>query len=483
MLETFLVYQQTLGHQGPVGPHPAGALQRPRRDGRQVPPRPGQPRHLHGDPEAARGQTHALRLMNQTTVLGRYLWVFRTHRRPDAARPVPRLHGGPAHPDGAAQRAALLHPRARARVPVLLAAGRDCDKPYILYIAALFHDIAKGRGGDHSELGAREVRRFCREHGIDREDATLIEFLVGEHLTMSRIAQKEDLSNPDVIAAFAKQVGNERRLTALYLLTVADIRGTSPKVWNAWKGKLLEDLYRLTLRVLGGAPPEPRRRDRGSQARGAPAAQPGTRCPARRGPLWDTLEVSYFMRHDAADIAWHTRSLVAPCRHGRAGRAGARCRPSAKACRCWSTRPTSQTCSRASAATSTGRLQHPGRQGAHHQQRLRAGHLPGGQPACCEQPLPRPDLARRDAAHPRARGDRAAARAEPRPRFAPGQVFPDHAARHLGPTNKPSAGCSASRPATARACSTRSRGCWPGTTSTCSWPRSPRWASGSRTPS
>ena len=88
---------------------------------------------------------------------------------------------------------------------------------------------------------------------------------------MSRIAQKEDLSDPDVIAAFAALVGNERRLTALYLLTVADIRGTSPKVWNAWKGKLLEDLYRLTLRALGGAQPEPRRRDRGAQARGAAA--------------------------------------------------------------------------------------------------------------------------------------------------------------------------------------------------------------------
>ncbi|MEL0543699.1 HD domain-containing protein, partial [Neisseria gonorrhoeae] len=118
-----------------------------------------------------------------------------------------------------------------------LAAG--WDKPWILYVAALFHDIAKGRGGDHSDLGRKDVRVFCRQHGIAAEDAKLIEFLVGEHLTMSRIAQKEDLSDPQVIAGFAKRVGNERYLTALYLLTVADIRGTSPKVWNAWKGKLL----------------------------------------------------------------------------------------------------------------------------------------------------------------------------------------------------------------------------------------------------
>jgi [protein-PII] uridylyltransferase len=120
----------------------------------------------------------------------------------------------------------------------------EWDKPWLLYVAALFHDVAKGRGGDHSELGAVEVRRFCKDHGITGEDTELVEFLVAEHLTMSRVAQKEDLSDPDVIQAFAQRMGNERRLTALYLLTVADIRGTSPKVWNAWKGKLLEDLFR-----------------------------------------------------------------------------------------------------------------------------------------------------------------------------------------------------------------------------------------------
>ena len=83
--------------------------------------------------------------------------------------------------------------------------GAQFDKPWVLYVAALFHDVAKGRGGDHSELGAPKSRRFCRDHGIEREDAQLIEFLVREHLTMSRIAQKEDLSDPEVIEAFARQ--------------------------------------------------------------------------------------------------------------------------------------------------------------------------------------------------------------------------------------------------------------------------------------
>jgi [protein-PII] uridylyltransferase len=178
-----------------------------------------------------------------------------------------------------------------------------------LYIASLFHDIAKGRGGDHSELGIVEARRFCKDHGVPAEDAKLIEFLVGEHLTMSRIAQKSDLSDPDVIQAFAQRVGNERYLTALYLLTVADIRGTSPKVWNAWKGKLLEDLYRYTARALGGRAPdadaEVEQRKREALVIVALYALPFE----AHKPLWDTLDVGYFMRHDATDIAWHTKQL------------------------------------------------------------------------------------------------------------------------------------------------------------------------------
>jgi [protein-PII] uridylyltransferase len=182
-------------------------------------------------------------------------------------------------------------------------------KPWVLYIAALFHDVAKGRGGDHSELGAMEARRFCREHGIEREDAQTIEFLVRSHLRMSHIAQKEDMSDPEVIQRFAALVATERRLTALYLLTVADIRGTSPKVWNAWKGKLLEDLYRITLRALGGARPN---LDADIEARKQEARQLlnlYSMLPGTEAPLWATLEVSYFARHEAADIAWHARSL------------------------------------------------------------------------------------------------------------------------------------------------------------------------------
>jgi [protein-PII] uridylyltransferase len=188
----------------------------------------------------------------------------------------------------------------------------DFERPYVLYVAALFHDVAKGRGGDHSQLGASEVRRFCRDHRIPADDARLIEFLVRQHLTMSHTAQKEDLSDPDVIAAFARIVGDVRTLTALYLLTVADIRGTSPKVWNAWKGKLLEDLYRLARRVLsaeGGAQPnaEAEVEHRKAEARALLAL--ASQLPDTEKPLWDTMDVGYFMRHDPADLAWHARVL------------------------------------------------------------------------------------------------------------------------------------------------------------------------------
>ena len=256
------------------------------------------------------GITHAMRLMNQTSVLGRYLWPFR--------RIVGQMQHDLFHVYTVDQHILMVLRNMRRffmaehahEYPFCSQLAAGWDKPWVLYIAALFHDIGKGRGGDHSQIGEAAVRRFCRQHGVRREDARLIEFLVREHLSMSRTAQKEDLSDPEVIAAFAKRVGNERYLTALYLLTVADIRGTSPKVWNAWKGKLLEDLYRATLRVLGGRAPdaaaeiEARKRD--ALVLLALSAQASD----AHEKLWDTLDVGYFMRHDSADIAWHTRHLA-----------------------------------------------------------------------------------------------------------------------------------------------------------------------------
>jgi len=309
ILETFLLYQTTPGLKG-LSARTLRALYNVRSvmNGR-----------FRADPvnrqtflqilQQPQGITHALRLMNDTSVLGRYLWVFR--------RIVGQMQHDLFHAYTVDQHILMVLRNVRRffmaehthEYPLCSQLASGWDKPWILYAAALFHDIAKGRGGDHSKLGCAEVRSFCRQHGVDKEDAKLVEFLVSEHLTMSHVAQKEDLGNPEVIARFAQRVGDERHLTALYLLTVADIRGTSPKVWNAWKGKLLEDLYKATLRVLGGSAPdantEVQARKREALIELARQAQPHEGHKA----LWDTLDVSYFMRHDASDIAWHARQL------------------------------------------------------------------------------------------------------------------------------------------------------------------------------
>jgi [protein-PII] uridylyltransferase len=310
ILETFLLYQTTVGIKG-LSARTLRALYNAR---------PVMNASFRADPanramfmrilQQNDGITHALRLMNQTSVLGRYLWVFR--------HIVGQMQHDLVHVYTVDQHILMVLRNVRRffiadhshEYPFCSQLAAGWDKPWIFYIAALFHDIAKGRGGDHSDLGAKDVRVFCRQHSIEREDARLIEFLVSEHLTMSRMAQKEDLSDPDVINAFAQRVGNERYLTALYLLTVADIRGTSPKVWNAWKGKLLEDLYRYTLRALGGRAPDPdavvESRKREALSMLALHALPHQAHKA----LWDTLDVGYFMRHQADEIAWHTRVLT-----------------------------------------------------------------------------------------------------------------------------------------------------------------------------
>ncbi|HSQ70809.1 MAG TPA: [protein-PII] uridylyltransferase, partial [Rubrivivax sp.] len=309
ILETFLVYQQTPGLQG-LSARTLRALYNAREvmdaNFRRDPVNRARFMEILRQPK---GQTHALRMMNQTSVLGRYLWVFR--------RIVGRMQHDLFHVYTVDQHILMVVRNVRRffipehahEYPFCSQIAAQWDRPWLLYVAAIFHDVAKGRGGDHSELGAREARRFCREHGVARDDARLIEFLVRHHLTMSRMAQKEDLADADVIADFARRVGTPKRLNALYLLTVADIRGTGPRVWNAWKGKLLVDLYRLTLRALGGARPNldaeiELRKQEARHNLALHSALPGT-----EEPLWQTLELSYFARHDAADIAWHARVL------------------------------------------------------------------------------------------------------------------------------------------------------------------------------
>ncbi|MGA2552414.1 MAG: [protein-PII] uridylyltransferase [Burkholderiaceae bacterium] len=260
--------------------------------------------------KAPRGIVHELRRMNQFSILGRYLPVFR--------RIIGQMQHDLFHYYTVDQHILMVVRNLRRftmvefshEYPLCSKLMVNYARHWVLYVAALFHDIAKGRGGDHSLLGERDARRFCRDHKISNEDSELIEFLVREHLTMSRIAQKEDMSDPEVIRDFAARVGDDRHLNGLYLLTVADIRGTSPKVWNAWKGKLLEDLYFRTLRALGGGKVSAHAElaYRQDTARRILSLYDFDQEAVTR--FWAQLDIAWLLRHDAQDIAWITRSFA-----------------------------------------------------------------------------------------------------------------------------------------------------------------------------
>ena len=255
------------------------------------------------------GVSRAFQLMNRSSVLGRYLPAFR--------KIVGQMQHDLFHVYTVDQHILMVLRNIRRfmvvehthEFPFCSSLIAHFEKPWLLVIAALFHDIAKGRGGDHSELGKADMRKFAKDHGLDKADTELLVWLVAEHLNMSQVAQKQDITDPEIVKAFAKKVGDERHLTALYLLTVADVRGTSPKVWNAWKGKLLEDLYRVTLRVLGGAKPD----DSSELAQHQEESRAKLRLYGIEDHayenLWKQLDVAFFLRQDAADIAWLTRHL------------------------------------------------------------------------------------------------------------------------------------------------------------------------------
>jgi [protein-PII] uridylyltransferase len=259
--------------------------------------------------QAPVGLVHALRRMNDMGVLGRYLPAFR-HIVGQMQHDLFHVYTVDQHIMMVVRNMRRFTMSEHAHeYPFCSQLIANFRASWLLYVAALFHDIAKGRGGDHSKLGTADARQFCEAHGITPDDTNLVVFLVEQHLTMSQVAQKQDLSDPDVIAAFAALVGDERHLTALYLLTVADIRGTSPKVWNAWKAKLLEDLYRVTLRVLGGEPHSADRELKNRQDEARATLRLYGLPEHAHEELWNQLDVAWFLRHDAADIAWQTRSL------------------------------------------------------------------------------------------------------------------------------------------------------------------------------
>jgi [protein-PII] uridylyltransferase len=183
-------------------------------------------------------------------------------------------------------------------------------KPELLYLAGLFHDIAKGRGGDHSELGARDAREFCLRHDLSDYDADLVTWLVENHLIMSFTAQRQDISDPVVVNRFAKLVRDPMHLDYLYLLTVADIRGTNPDMWNSWKDALLKQLYYSTRRALHRGLQDPMERSEHIQKVQEAARELLGTDTADYSATWERLGDEYFLRHIPWQVAHHTRLLM-----------------------------------------------------------------------------------------------------------------------------------------------------------------------------
>jgi [protein-PII] uridylyltransferase len=262
---------------------------------------------------APAGVTHELRRMNLYGVLGRYITAF--------GRIVGRMQYDLFHAYTVDQHTLFVVSNLRRFAltrfdhehPHCSPLMQSFDKPEIVYLAGLFHDIAKGRGGDHSELGAVDAEAFCLEHGLSQYDARTVAWLVRHHLALSMCAQKKDISDPDIINEFATLVRDQAHLDYLYVLTVADVKGTNPRLWNSWKATLFRDLYDLTTRALRRGLENPIDRElliADTQA-AARAALIDKRLDDRTvAGTWELFTEEYFLRYRAGEIAWHTEVLA-----------------------------------------------------------------------------------------------------------------------------------------------------------------------------
>jgi len=259
------------------------------------------------------GVTHELRRMNTYGVLGRYIPAF--------GRIVGRMQYDLFHAYTVDAHTLFVVsnlrrfaiPRYDHELPRLSAIFRELPKPEIAYLAALFHDIAKGRGGDHSVLGAVDAEAFCLEQGLSRYDARLVAWLVRHHLVLSVTAQKQDISDPRVISDFARVVGDETHLDYLYVLTCADVRGTNPKLWNSWKASLFHEFYERTKQALRRGLESPIDQDelvRETQDAARRALLAGGLAAETIDSAWARFAPAYFLRSSAEEIARHTRLLA-----------------------------------------------------------------------------------------------------------------------------------------------------------------------------
>ncbi len=259
------------------------------------------------------GLTHQLRHMNRYGILAAYLPAF--------ANIVGRMQYDLFHVYTVDEHTLFVLrnlrrfsvPKHRSEFPLCSEVVLNIPKLELLYLAALFHDIAKGRGGDHSELGAADARNFCLQHGLSEFDAGLVAWLVQRHLVMSMTAQRKDISDPEVIREFAETVRSSERLDYLYLLTVADSHATNPNRWNSWKDALLRELYSATRRALVRGLDSLQAQDALIQDKQAAAMEALQRqgIPAEATvSLWATLSVDYFIQATPEEIAWQSQVVI-----------------------------------------------------------------------------------------------------------------------------------------------------------------------------
>ncbi len=196
--------------------------------------------------------------------------------------------------------------------PVVSSVFQRLARPDIVFLAALFHDIAKGRGGDHSELGAVDAIEFCRAHGFSERECQLVAWLIQNHLLMSLTAQKKDISDPDVVQAFAEKLGDMEHLDYLYTLTVADINATNPKLWNSWRASLMRQLYthaRDVIRTGLGRPVNYQMLIEDTKfAASELLVEEFSLDEVEK--VWHELGDEYFLKESADEIAWHTRAIL-----------------------------------------------------------------------------------------------------------------------------------------------------------------------------
>lgn len=262
---------------------------------------------------APAGVTHGLRRMNRYGVLGLYIPAF--------GRIVGRMQYDLFHAYTVDEHTLFVVSNLRRfalsrydhEYPHCSPLMQSFEKPEIVYLAGLFHDIAKGRGGDHSELGAVDAEAFCLEHGMSQYEARTVAWLVRNHLILSMTAQKKDLSDPDEINEFANIVRDQTHLDYLYVLTVADVRGTNPKLWNSWKATLFRDLYEQTARALRRGLENPIDRElliTETQVAARQLLQKSAVDSHAVDNLWQVFSEDYFLRYHAEEIAWHAQILI-----------------------------------------------------------------------------------------------------------------------------------------------------------------------------